>query len=505
MAAVSQSVNRLPVHEPVTGRPGRRLFRLGRLAALFSLLGLVMLSFVFGAAVVHFELQSFDFLTKAFLGAQAWFAKGKNADRAPLGDMAHAKVTVYKQGQANDGFTLFTTTEEAGATLIDMHGAVVHRWTMPSKRPWVKADDVQDPEPNERLHWERCFLFANGDILALCSGGGGKPYGYGLGKFDKDSQFLWGYSGKVHHDFDVGEDGRIYILTQQTPVEPSSDLDSLPKKYHPEFLVILSPKGQILDSIPILEAFRGSPYYETFLSSGNTPHPGGPHGPLDRSIPRGGPSFPDALPPHLRDGKLPSARPFPGPAVPAQLAPADIIHANSVKVLSRALAKKFPSFKAGQVLLSLRSSSVIALLDVGTRSITWAAKGPWQAQHDAQFLDNGRILLFDNLGFGQASRVMEYDPVTQAVPWSYRGDKGGSFLAPFRGATQRLANGNTLIVDPERRFIEVTKDREIVWERGFRPSPAQHGTTDVPNFTCARRYSPEELTFLQGRANADPR
>jgi hypothetical protein len=97
----------------------------------------------------------------------------------------------------------------------------------------------------------------------------------------------------------------------------------------------------------------------------------------------------------------------------------DLIHTNSVKVLTPARSGQFPLFQAGQVLLSFRTLHAIAVLDVGKRSVVWAARGPWRIQHDAEFLDNGHLLLYDNHGWNKGCRVIEYDPVTQAIPWVY--------------------------------------------------------------------------------------
>jgi hypothetical protein len=98
--------------------------------------------------------------------------------------------------------------------------------------------------------------------------------------------------------------------------------------------------------------------------------------------------------------------------------------------------------------------------------------------------------------------VLEYDPKTQAFPWSYAGENGAPFLSKDRGMCQRLPNGNTLIVNsegtkiqtatgpPEFRgeIMEVTPAKEVVWT-----------CTCDGYITSARRYSPEALEFLNGQ------
>ena len=105
----------------------------------------------------------------------------------------------------------------------------------------------------------------------------------------------------------------------------------------------------------------------------------------------------------------------------------DVLHTNALRVLSSALAPKFPMFKAGQLLISPRNLDALLVLDPDTGKIVWAARGPWRAQHDPSFLDNGHLLLFDNLGSPRGSRVLEYDPLTQAFPWTYPGENGRPF------------------------------------------------------------------------------
>src|SRR5262249_28136925 len=201
----------------------------------------------------------------------------------------------------------------------------------------------------------------------------------------------------------------------------------------------------------------------------------------------------------------PTGTPPPGSAMRPNLKN-DLIHTNSVKVLSPALAAKFRLFEPGQVLLSMRSLNTVAILDRPTRRVAWAAQGVWRMQHDAEFLDNGHLLVYDNFGSQRQTRVLEYDPLTQAIPWAYSKEDSIFFNSFFRGMKQRLPNGNTFIVDPDnRRLFEVTRDKELVWEN-FCPLPlaaAGQRTRNHP-VNCARRYGANELTFLKGVAHARP-
>jgi hypothetical protein len=87
-------------------------------------------------------------------------------------------------------------------------------------------------------------------------------------------------------------------------------------------------------------------------------------------------------------------------------------------------------------------------------------------QHHPSLLDNGNLLVFDNLGGRDgASRVLEVDPVSRQVVWEYNGDPPASFFSAVRGGCQRLPNGNTLITESDRgRVFEIDPGGRVVWE-----------------------------------------
>ena len=61
--------------------------------------------------------------------------------------------------------------------------------------------------------------------------------------------------------------------------------------------------------------------------------------------------------------------------------------------------------------------------------------------------------------------MIELDPSNGETRWSYRGTPERPFYSEFCGASQRLANGNTLITESgQGRAFEVTSAGDIVWE-----------------------------------------
>ncbi len=92
-------------------------------------------------------------------------------------------------------------------------------------------------------------------------------------------------------------------------------------------------------------------------------------------------------------------------------------------------------------------------------------------QHDAEWIDNDRILVFNNGDrvLQPYSSILEIQYTNEEVVgktevlWEYA--SGESFYATNISGAQRLANGNTLICDgPSGYFFEVAEDGTITWE-----------------------------------------
>lgn len=154
----------------------------------------------------------------------------------------------------------------------------------------------------------------------------------------------------------------------------------------------------------------------------------------------------------------------------------------------------------GNILVSCRHTNSVFIIDKKTGDIIWRLDPEVQHQHDAQMLENGNIMIFDNgscrNGIGPSrSRVIEVDPKTNKTVWQYEADPPGDFYSPVQGGCQRLPNGNTLICETTwGRIFEVTPDGEIVWEF---VNPIYAGGMGLVGITSwiyrAYRYTPEYL------------
>lgn len=167
----------------------------------------------------------------------------------------------------------------------------------------------------------------------------------------------------------------------------------------------------------------------------------------------------------------------------------------------------------GDLLVSFRQISTIGIINRDTGDFTWKwGLGEISHQHHPTWLDNGRILLFDNGSHRRGadySRVIEVDPETNGICWEYTGEPALSFYSYNISSAERLPNGNTLICEgAPGRIFEVTSNKEIVWEyinpvfiRGSNPARGNAPTLANSVFR-AHRYGPDHPA-LQGK-DLDP-
>ncbi len=96
---------------------------------------------------------------------------------------------------------------------------------------------------------------------------------------------------------------------------------------------------------------------------------------------------------------------------------ADVTHVNSIQFLDRAVGSIAPK---GSVLISSRELNQIMILDPLMKEVLWSwGEKTLQGQHHATLLDNDNILLFDNGTERRQSRLIEVNPLTRRVEWSF--------------------------------------------------------------------------------------
>jgi len=312
-------------------------------------------------------------------------------------------VTIYNKNLACNGLNLLVSGHKPEAVLMDMEGNELHKWSYDFWRVWPDFKPAKNQETHE--FWRRALVLENGDLLAIFDG-------IGLIKLDKDSNLLWAFRGKAHHDLFVCEDGKIYVLTRKAGINRKYNKR---KPILEDFVTILSPNGSEIKHVSILKSLENS-FYSPILKN-------------------------------MKKKK------------------GDIFHTNTIEVLDGRLAHRSPAFRKGNVLICIRELDVVCVIDPKIESVVWALSGLWSRQHESTILENGNILIFDNRGHNDKSRIIEFDPFSQEVFWTYTGTTKNPFFSSECGSCQRLPNGNTLISETDAgRAFEVKTDKTIVWE-----------------------------------------
>ena len=300
------------------------------------------------------------------------------------------------------GLSLVTSGHGPESMLVDLRGEVVWRWRAPADVVFPEAvPDGRAPRP----YFRRAALLPDGHLLAIFDDAG-------VFRLDRDSRVVWRWEGPAHHHLAVDGDA-VWVLSRQPVDRPALDR-----------------RGPVIeDEVVLLDLATGA---------------------LRRRFSLGTALLDSPFAPMFRD-----------------LAPAsggDWFHTNTVTVLDGRHAARLPAFAAGRLLISMRTPSLVAVIDPDTERAVWAWRGPWRAQHEPVVVDPGHLLLFDNLGAWPTSRAVEVDPIDHRIVWAYDGG-----VDPVRsetcGTVQRLPGGSTVIVASDLgRVVEVDRAGRVLWD-----------------------------------------
>lgn len=336
-----------------------------------------------------------------------------------LGVILHDETKVFQ------GLNFYSSADLPAAFLLNMDGELLYQWRHRGRA------------------WQHATLLPSGEVMVIVKD-------QALHKLSPESEILWTFEGRPHHNLWTHDDGRIFVLTRK-----SERLPTLHEE-HPilsDYVTILSANGDFLEEISILELFQNSSY--AFLL----------------------PSV----------GYRAWSRPGEDPAKVAL----DILHTNHIEGFDGSQAHQFHGYKKGNVLLSMRHLDTIAIADLSKRKIVWAwGQSTLSLQHHPTVLDNGNILIFNN--GTEESEVLELDPRTRNVVWFY--GREPDFFSRTRGSSFRLPNGNTLITESDPGYVfEVTPEGEKVW---IFANPRINEQDERTAIWRMHRFTLEQLPFL---------
>ncbi len=145
----------------------------------------------------------------------------------------------------------------------------------------------------------------------------------------------------------------------------------------------------------------------------------------------------------------------------------NIFHANSIKTLRKDYNEIFTK---GRVLISIRNINSIALLDLEEETVVWM----WGSEvldypHHPTPTKEGNILIYDNgLINRDYTRIIEVDPISEEIVWSFNFDGEVEFHSNIMGSVQELPNNNILILESiTGRVIEVDRKGNILYEKKY--------------------------------------
>jgi hypothetical protein len=374
-------------------------------------------------------------------------------------------TTIYDPNRAWNGYTVLSPLSTQAAVVIDMNGNVVKQWE-------GFVNSAGGP----------VRVFPNGVVMGANGTNPPRQESLELIQRDFEGKVLWRFD---HNEQIQGRGGSVWSARQHHDWQR----EDFPAGYY-------SPGVR-----PAVEGSR-----TLILTHTNRSRPNVADAPLedDRLIevsPGGDIVWEWVASDHIDEfGFSAAARSAikAAPGVNAARGSFDWLHINSATYLgpNRWYDEGDQRFAPNNVIISSRQASLLAIV-ARDGKIVWRLGPDFSessqlrairqiiGQHHAHIIPKGlpgagNVLVFDNggaSGYGFAnptapngansyarpsSRVLEINPVTLELVWSYAGPR---FFGSNISGAQRLANGNTLVTEgPSGRIFEVTKESQIVWE-----------------------------------------
>lgn len=441
----------------------------------------LLLAFIYGLATVQFEIFPYEIIRQAKNGFEAYKLLEDESHQVSIknwGGEAGATPAITKYSPAAGQERLLVTggfyqymdkcpTHGCLAWITDRDGKVLHTWETDPVALFDGATGFTGELSPMNVYPIGMKLGADGNLTVSFHGRNIFPYTIGLAQFAPDGKLLWKKWDHSHHWIDVDKDGQVYAPSQRA-IEMTGNFTGTfigtrcpAGKINDEGIRVYSPDGSVVRDLWINESFIKSNWPGFIYSNPDGCDPG---------------------------------------------------HINSAEVVTDAIAGQLPGVDAGDLLISVREPSLVAILGGQDGAIKYAVAGRTAAQHGPQFLPEGSVVVFDNRGGDPAlggTRILRIDMQTGAANTVFPQGTSGPAI-PFSSH-----DGGHVAVSPDGKRVMVASKQqsrifefdvesgEVLWEMAhcmnMTPYLQKLGREEKASNACFRTYGAyylENVPFL---------
>lgn len=395
--------------------------------------GMCAISFLYGVATIQYQIFPYSVLKEAKLGLSAWASIDKQKHRFPnhfekfedgASPVPTSKTLDESAGRepilvSGGPYQLMERCPTWGcmAWIADRSGKILHSWEVNLDELWSGLKGFSGDVNRLSLYPVGTALGKDGSLVVSFQGRETYPVQIGIMKVDRKGAILWKRFDNSHHWITADAAGQVY-----TPYAMFKDLKNVGNtsvnvqcktgESGLDGIRVIGADGKILRELPVMEAMVGSGYAGLFYA--------------------------------VRDG-------------------CNMTHLNSIALAPAGVAKALPGAAEGDFLISLRETNTVALLDAKTAAVKYLVTGRTAAQHGPQFLPDGSVLVFDNLGGDRklgGSRVARLDLAKGTAETVFpRGSEKEKGLLPMLSLTAGHIN---VSADGKRALVSPTHNGRII-------------------------------------------
>lgn len=335
-------------------------------ARLMFIFSLCLAAFIYGMATMMYELFPYEIV----MNARAAYHALKDVEEDDLfaavialdPKAAPAPVVATLDSQAGSEHILVTggpfefmqrcPRYGCMAWVIDRSGKVLHSWEVDTNALFQDLPELAGRPLIRNLYPSGLALGSDGSLVIAIQGRNTFPYQIGIAKIDRNGKVLWKHWDRNHHWLALDRAGQVFapnmhLVSKLKYFGDTAIETQCANKVELEGIGIYAPDGKLKREIGLVQPIANSPYPGLLYS--------------------------------VRNG-------------------CDPIHLNSIDIASASAAAHIPGVNAGDLLISMRESSSVAIIDKDDGHIKRLVAGQTAAQHSPKFLPDGTALVFDNQG-----------------------------------------------------------------------------------------------------------